>query len=222
MRYLPGLLTLFGALISSPDAQAAEARVSVNLFGQPCMLHGPLDPKTLSALHSLSPEQLVPPFGASRTIDQTKRALDKLEKATGLPPGLERYRDKQSQQLKAQLAFLGGIEVARKANQAAPLIAAARPLIRPSRVKELEALAAKIPKGAPGAPSAAQLTDQLCEFFNNATDSNDAEEEFHRAIRRLKVQYDCNYDEGGAADGEEDEAPPPAKKSAPAPVKSPS
>ena len=204
-----GLLTLLlaAALALAANTRAAgpETRVPVTLFGQPCVLKGPLDEKTLKAVHAISPEQIAPPFTSSRTREQTRRAIEHLRETTGLPSGLDRYRDQLGSELKAQLAFLEGLESARRAGNGSPLVTAAKAYVKPSREKEFEALAAKFP--ARGSQQATVL-EQLFDFYSDAwqTDAPEgSEEEFHRAIRKLGIQYVCNFDSGDDSGGSEDD-----------------
>src|SRR5262245_29599515 len=82
-------------------AAAKSNRLPVTLFGQPCVLEGPLDPSTLKAIHSISPEEICSPFSADRTAEETRRAIDKLKAATGVPGSLDVYRDRLARRLKA-------------------------------------------------------------------------------------------------------------------------
>lgn len=221
-NYLPALAGLafttlsIGAAAQAPSPgpaplPAADARqkIPVTLFGQPCFLQGPLDPKILRSIHAVSPEQIVTPFGPGRTRDQTKQSIDKLDKTAGLPPLLDRYHERMGRQLRAQLAFLEGLDNARKTGKPDAIRTAAKPHLRPGRLKDFEGVVAKLPQTG---------AEPVFEAFADSTDS-DAEEEFHRAIRKLNVQYNCNFDvedaasSDGTASDEEEPEPKPALKS---------
>src|SRR4051812_11606845 len=61
-----------GLLSSSADG-ASPHQIKVNLFGQPCILQGPVEDKVLQAIHSLSPEQAYPPRDEPMTSAGTSK-----------------------------------------------------------------------------------------------------------------------------------------------------
>jgi hypothetical protein len=198
---LSGIL-LFSCLGAggSPAWAAAtrSATIHVSLFGQPCDLQGPVDEPTLKLIHSLSPEQLYPPQDTPLSSEPTRRALDRLKAATHVPAALDLYRERLSKRLEAQLAFLNGVDSYRKDHKLAALLAAGRAYLSGKRQRDFEASLKK-------AEAARTLAgrggfDPIFDSYNEGIEA-DPEEEFHRAIQRLKVQYACSFEEGGEGPG---------------------
>jgi predicted RNase H-like nuclease (RuvC/YqgF family) len=182
-----------------PIAKPNTKEIRVTLFGQPCQLQGSLDESVLKLIHSVSPAQLYPSHAQSspnEAKNNTRRALEKLRSLRGLPPELDRYRDRLARRLEAQTAFFDGIEASRSSHKAEPLLSLTKRYIAEKSDKKFEALAKKI-ESKPA--NIAELTEQLLDLYNDGIEP-DPEEEFHRAIRRLKVEYVCSFD-----DVEEDE-----------------
>jgi hypothetical protein len=193
-------LALSGAGISA-WAAPATTRISVMLFGQPCMLEGPLTQDSLKAIHAVSPEEICSPFSVERTQDETRGALEKLKAATGLPSALERYREKLTRRLKAELVFLEALPETRKSKSAAQLIETTKEYVQASKRKEMESLAKSFAASAPDSGKRKELASQLYDFYNEAIDAN-PEDEFHRAIRTMNVQYICSFEESDEGDSE--------------------
>jgi hypothetical protein len=202
----PRELSLFLALTLAAlaaDARAATGRsIRVRLFGQPCLLQGPtrgtIDERALKAIHALSPEQLYPERENTLTGASTRRALEKLRAANGIPSGLDRYRERLGKRLEAQLALLEAIEKARKDGKAAPLLATAKANLKGTKLTEFEAAAKKAE--AAHTLAKADTQDTLFDLYSDGIEP-DPEEEFHRAIQRMGVQYACSFEStGGGAD----------------------
>jgi hypothetical protein len=182
---LPILCILSGPLglfLVPSLARATDLRV--NLFGQPCVLQGPVDAKSLKAIHSLSPEQIYPSRDGPLATDPTRQALDRLKTST-IPTALEPYRERLTKRLQAQLALLEAIDSYRKIKKPAPLLEAAGTFLKGKRLKEFEVLAKK------------GDIESAFDLFSDGIEAADPEEEFHRAIGRMKVQYTCSFDAEG-------------------------
>jgi hypothetical protein len=181
---------MISVLGTSVLAQAnAETEMKVTLFGQPCVLRGPLDLAQLKAIHSISPEQVYPPITEVYTPEPTRKALEKLKKSEPTPPALDRYREKLKARLEAQLELLNALENSKKLKETAPMIAAAKAHLQAKRLKDFEMIVAK----AGPSPKQEQL-DQLFENYNEGIEP-DPEEEFHKAIRKINVHYVCSFEE---------------------------
>jgi hypothetical protein len=194
--------TLVLSCASAPAwaAKAGTTRIPVTLFGQPCMLEGPLTQDTLKAVHAVSPEEICSPFSVERTPEETKGAIEKLKAATGLPSALDRYREKLTRRLKAELSFLDALPESKKSKSPAQLIEATREYVPVAKRKEFENLAKSFATVADAAKRK-EVTGQIYDFYNEAIDAN-PEDEFHRAIRTMNVQYICSFEESDEGDSE--------------------
>ncbi|HUP56326.1 MAG TPA: hypothetical protein VM598_02665 [Bdellovibrionota bacterium] len=186
---------------AGPKLSVPATRVPVTLFGQPCVLEGPLGAVELKAIHSISPEEICTPFSSERTIDETRKSMDRLKSTTGLPSGLDRYRERLTKRLKAELAFLEGLAEARRKKSVQPLLVATQEfIVSPRKRTELENSAKAFVAAADGTNRWQQQT-QLFDVYNEAIEAK-PEDEFHRAIRTMNVQYTCSFEE---ATGESEE-----------------
>lgn len=197
------ILCILAASSSAEPASAApSAELKVSLFGQPCVLQGPVDAKILKAIHSLSPEQLYPERGPTLLADPTRRALDKL-KATPVPSALDRYRERLTRRLEAQAVLLDSLESFRKTHKPAPVLAIARKYLAGKQLKEFEsALKRAEPVKDLASERGRDVLDVVFDAFSERIEA-DPEEEFHRAIHRMQVQYTCSFEENGAGGREE-------------------
>jgi hypothetical protein len=186
------LLLNGSAAWAGPKAASTATRIPVTLFGQPCVLEGPLAANELKAIHSISPEEICSPFTPERTVDETRKSMERL-KATGLPAGLDRYRDRLAKRLKAELAFLEAVQEARRKKSAEPLLSASKEFVFQGRRKELEASARAFVSAADGSNRWQQQT-QLFDLYNESIEAR-PDDEFHRAIRTMNVQYLCSFEE---------------------------
>lgn len=168
---------------STPSASPETVQVPVTLFGQPCTLTGPLSEAALRALHSISPEQTPP----ARSAEPARNALGKVKKITHLPPALDRYREKLSRRLEAQVAFYDGLGIARKTNKLDKVYEAIKQHLPEARGKNVEAVARRF--NGDGV-----VTNEIIDAFEEALEPM-PEEEFHRAIQRLNVRYACSFEE---------------------------
>jgi len=203
MRFagLQGLLLL--SLLQSFAPMETQARtapsneIRVTLFGQPCSLRGPVDERMLKIIHLLSPEQLYPERDSPLTSGPTRKALDKLRAATGAPSGLDRYRERATKRLEAQLAFIESIESIEKPekeHKIASLLETGKSHLTGSHLKDFEAAVKKAE--AAKTLSRRDTIDSLFDTYSDGIEA-DPEEEFHRAIQRLNVQYVCLFEGNG-------------------------
>ncbi len=197
LLYTKGMGPVFGILLmiiafAHAQESAPLNHVDVQLFGSPCALEGPLDADSLKRIHAISPEQAYPDLekGGATPAAGLEKSLQKLKSDKPLPSALDRYREKLQSRLSAQAAFLSA-----RAAGTAKLTAVIKKHVEASKRKSVET-ALQQWTTAPTTEKAAKL-DALFEAFNNSIES-DPEEDFHRAIRKLGVQYRCNYDGGGA------------------------
>jgi hypothetical protein len=193
---------LGSALLALASLSAGAGEMKVTLFGQPCMLKGPVDDSVLKAIHAISPEQAIPDF----TLEESKfkAALEAVNKASGLPSALDHYKEKLTLRLQAEEGFLEGLQAAKKSGSMEQLLAVTKKFrqAKPSRVFEKAARAFPVKDLAKN--SGSTITDSLQELFDSYSDciEQDPEEEFHRAIRLIKVQYACTFEENEEGDSE--------------------
>jgi hypothetical protein len=186
---------LFWGLIglSGPPARAAE--IKVTLFGQPCILKGPVDEKTLRAIHALSPEQAFPPLDFPPKAEDYKHSLENVKASTGAGAGLDRYRERLTKRLEAQISFIEALEALKRAKKTGPLRELDKRVASPSKLKDFQAQSRKLETmGDLGAGRGKEAAEQLFQSFNDAIEP-DPEEEFHGAIHRMNVQYSCTFEE---------------------------
>lgn len=179
-----------------PPTMHSGNEITVTLFGQPCLLSGPIDNIALKAIHSISPEQVFIPEYPS--LEVVQKALGKIKIANSVPAGLDRYKDRLRRRLEAQISFLTGIAGAKKEMKSTPLLSATQPHIAPSRRSEFALQLKKIDSLKKWD---SELQNKLWDQFNDLIEPN-PEEEFHKSIQRLKIHYTCEFSD--EADGEEE------------------
>lgn len=175
------------SLSPSPSA-ANENKIEVTLFGQPCVLSGGVDRPTLVAVHSISPEK-IPPIQSS---EEAKQSLQTLRAAPPLPTLLDSYREQLSKRLLAQAAFSEAFEAAKKSGISEKMVQNLQPFILAEKLAGFRAALTKI-KAKPSAWTRA-TQDEINDAYIAAIPAH-PEEEFHRAIGRLKVRYACSFEE---------------------------
>ncbi|MFN7684038.1 MAG: hypothetical protein ACK5QT_01320 [Oligoflexia bacterium] len=179
----PILLTLL--LGAAAPAQAGS--IQVMLFGQPCQLQGPasVSDSQLKAIHQISPEQT--PLSDSLPVLQN--SIEKLKLSPDLPQGLARYFEQRSKAARVRVVFEEGVQAARKTRSGEQFAKTIQPLISPKKLKPL----VKAFERALKAGNAPSEWEQLRFDFAEASEP-DGEEEFHRALRKLKVSYHCSFE----------------------------
>src|SRR6185437_10782805 len=131
-----------------------------------------------------------------------KAALEKLRSAKGLPDELDIYKARLTKRLEAQTAFLSGLAESEKTKKAEPLLSATRQYVSSElRQKEMETGAKKLETTLTAAQRKA-VADQLFDTFSEGMPS-DPEVDFHVAIHRLKVQYNCTFEDSSPSQGDD-------------------
>lgn len=171
----------------------ASASLQVNLFGQPCVLQGAESESILRAVHAISPEQF-PDIGSS---EDARLALRKIRKAGTVPTALDAYREQLTKRLEAQLAFFDGLETAQNTQKIQPLLSATKSVLKLRAQPEFEKATQKV--AAALLARNADARDQLLDTFNQGIEP-DPQEEFHRVIRRIGIQYVCAFEEESGGD----------------------
>ena len=201
---------VFGALGSAHLALAAPSpapkvaiantspnEITVSLFGQPCLLSGPIEKNILRTIHSISPAQVYPEPGTAVSSDFLRKAIDKVKTANNVPPQLDGYRERLTKRLESQLVLANGLSAAKKAGKSEPLVAATKTYIPSRRLKEFETLARKLD----GKKGDAELEGQIFLLFSEMVEA-DPEEDFHKAIQRMSVRYTCDFADEGESEEE--------------------
>jgi hypothetical protein len=194
LRYFILVAALAPLVLASADPKAPSSapvtEIRVQLFGQPCFLTGPLDEVTLRAIHAVSPEKLYP----VQSADQARQVLERFKKAQ-LPAAFDMYKDKMIRYLQSQIALFEALQAAKKTGKINPIIEATTPFIsNPKHAKEYEAAVKKLEPQAKTSGWSADSVDQLTEVFNEALEQQ-PDEEYHRCIKKLNVQYTCAFGE---------------------------
>jgi len=185
-----------------------QTGIHITLLGQPCLLQGPLDEATLRAIHAIGPAQIYPEISTEdfkSSKEQIRKALKKLHAGTTIPSLLDRYRDKLKKRLEAQVAFFEDFEVAQKKNDPQLLMKSLKRYLKSSDLQQFEKILKKLgaaPKSSsPNSSQNRETIDQAYDFYNDSIEP-DPEEEFHRAIKKLDVQYTCSFEENDDLNGE--------------------
>lgn len=204
--YYPTLIYYFlgmGCLVLLSSANPPLHEVKVTLFGQPCLLRGPLAEGVLKEVHRVSPEQAYP---SRLAIEPLRQALKRVKGTSALPPSLGPYREKLLKRLQAQVAFFEGLQAIQKTGDASAIIAVTKPYLTNSSVKgggsgkDFEKLARQfkeISKEGPAKHESWQT--QLRELYMQSIEP-DPEKEFHQTIKKLNVEYACSFEENDEAD----------------------
>lgn len=188
-RPIPKTLLIFLALATAMTRSEA-AEVKVTLFGQPCVMSGPLKEAELKNIHLISPERTA----EFESLDEGRRALERVRAPKAVPAGLEVYRERMARRLEARLAFLEGLELARKEGKATSLLGPAKRHMSDTGAKALEAKLKAIESKGRAELGNLDTIEQL-RFWYEENIASDPEEEFHRATRRMKVRYTCTLEE---------------------------
>ncbi len=173
---------------------AAAAETHVNLLGQPCLLSGPYEDTLLKLIHSLGPAQIYPNLShleQPNTQDQINKALTKIQNAKPLPNLLDRYRERLIRRLQQQLRF---IQALHNQTPTDSLLKLGKEMIREPELKKFDALVKRRSSQKEKSPDDPSVTEQLFEIFNESIEA-DPESEFHRAIKKLQIQYNCSFEE---------------------------
>ena len=182
-------------------ASAGAVQVQVMLFGQPCSLDGPSEfsGSQLRSIHQVSPEQT--PLSDSAAA--LRASLERIQSAGDLPAAFVKYRDQRKSRLDARLKFEEAVAKAHRSGDANAFSESTRSLLHARRhpllVKKLQAAL----RAGPSQRAWDEVRDYFVEFAGL-----DGEEDFHRTLRRLKIQYHCSFEadrgeiEGPSTDGD--------------------
>jgi len=197
MKKNVALLLLLNLVLLSPSAFAAASplpstnkEIQVTLFGQPCLLGGPLAEIALQAVHSISPEKTP----VSQTYQQAKDSLEKIKAATPVPTPLEHYRERLTRHFKSQLKFYEGMAAAKKAGKTDLLLSSVKEYLLPKQVKTFEEFLKKAQAKESVKSWSAGTQETVFATFQEASEPH-PEEEFHRVIRHMSVKYTCTLEE---------------------------
>ncbi len=190
------LLSIQSTSIASPQTE-----VHVTLLGQPCLIQGPFDETILKSIHSMGPAQIYPTFTSNNipsSLEQSRKALEKIRSSSGLHALLDRYREKLRKRLEAQVAFLTALLQSQKANKNSFLLKTAGQYLQ---VRELQTLEGLLKKKQPSSNKlsdklgtlSTETLDVIFDLFNDSIEP-DPEAEFHRAIKKLGIQYTCAFE----------------------------
>lgn len=198
---------LFSSAILISAKSWAVSQLDVTLFGQPCLLQGPIDKTKLQAIHAVSPEQALPAFENRLASEPTRLAYLRVKKVSGLPGTLDLYKEKLIRRFEGQVAFLEALEASRSTKSLTPILATARKLIGTEKRADVET---RIKKLDPHRLFSNDLIEPVFQAFSDAIEP-DPEDLFHRSIKKLGVQYVCSFEaEGDSEESEVEDQPRPA------------
>ena len=198
IMHLVILLTLFLSVPAYTGSKVTqEEEIRVTLLGQPCTLSGPFSTAQLSAIHAIGPAQIYPninPPNLPEAEKNAKKALSTLTQTKHTPATFDRYKQNLSQRLDAQIAFLHALKESQKQLSTSPLLKVIEAYTKnknsklyPQSVKKLAGIDLKTPQSN-------QLIEESFEQFNEEIEP-DPEQEFHRALKKLRIQYKCSFEE---------------------------
>jgi hypothetical protein len=190
---------LLTALPGRANGHSTEVRIS--LLGQPCSLQGPFEENILKLIHSVGPAQIYPILNfknISSSLAQAKKSLEKIHSISGLPTSLDRYREKLKKRLGAQVAFMTALletqKNSKKSDQNSVLLKTVDDYLQDRDLKKFESILRKNHTLEKMGPLSPDTIEALFEYFNDSIEP-DPEAEFHRAIKKLGVQYVCSFEE---------------------------
>lgn len=204
------LLGWTASLYFSPVWAASPHSIKVQLLGQPCLLQGPWNETVLRAIHQLGPAQLYPNLSCldvQGSLNRIRKSIDQTRNSTQLPALMDRYREKIQSRLKAQADFFQSLEKIEKSSQIQPLIDTATAQIRSEQDRKsfldelrkgLKASKTKTPKG--------ELLEKLWDLYNDLIEA-DPQDEFHRTIKKLGIEYHCSFEESEESEESEEREP---------------
>ncbi len=176
-----------------------QTEIHVTLLGQPCLIEGPYDENTLRTIHGMGPAQLYPIISMDdlkASKESSKSALEKINSDPHLPLQLDRYKNKLSKRLMAQIDFLSSLENLEKNHELPKFLNLIKKYLKISDLKRVETILKKIKNLSKISPQYRDGIEQIFDSYNDGIEP-DPEEEFHRAIKKLNVQYTCSFEESG-------------------------
>jgi hypothetical protein len=200
----PGVI--LGTLICLQSASVASPRteVHVSLLGQPCLIQGPFDEAILKSIHGIGPAQIYPTLSNQNIpalLDQSRKALEKIRSTSNLHSLLDRYREKLRKRLEAQVIFMTSLLQSMRTNQPAVLLKTAGQYLQGRDLHTFESLLKKARLSEKTGQPNIETLDTLFDLFNDSIEP-DPEAEFHRAIKKLGIQYICSFEENDEAASE--------------------
>jgi len=162
---------------------------TIKLFGHPCIIKGPFPPKTLKLIHEQSPEKILP----VSSPQHAQEMLKKISEFSDLHKAFESYQQKLISHIKAQEAFLIGMQNVKEKKDTNELQKAILPhLIEAQKTKFLGFLKKFIETNKNPAKWSEEDTAKLEEAFLEASHP-DPERDYHLAIKHLGIQYSCSF-----------------------------
>ena len=175
-----------------------DTQVEVNLLGQKCSIQGPFDTPTLKNIHSIGPAQIYPDNLSIETPtaskEQIRKTIEKIHSYTALPSTLDLYRKKLENRLEAQMGFFEAFDSFGKTLQTSSFLKLSKHYLLSKDRSEFEALVKKLIHSKKEAPAQKEKLEQVFDFYNEATEQN-TEANFHLAIKKMKIQYTCSFEE---------------------------
>lgn len=167
------------------------------LLGQPCLLQGPFTELILKSIHSIGPAQIYPtlsPQNIPSSLEQSRKALEKIRSSSSLHALLDRYREKLRKRLEAQAAFMTALLQAQKGNEIGNLLKTMSQYVQGRDLRTFESLLKKNYPAEKVNLTNSETLDTLFDLYNDSIEP-DPEAEFHRAIKKLGIQYTCSFEE---------------------------
>lgn len=168
-------------------SMAADVSIPVKLFESRCTLSGPssrFKAADLTQIDNLSPERVL----TFQNVDEAQAAMAQLEKTKAPTPELEPYLTQARVYAKKVALFLGSAEMLRADKNRDRFVKMVSGSPTNRQKKHLEELAGRVLAG--------EETDVLLASFSETMGAA-PDEEFHRAIRRMKINYNCVFDDRG-------------------------
>lgn len=182
-------------------AFCAPQMTSIKVFlldsTSPCTLKGPFQASQLKEIHAVGPAQVFPDLkleNLSKMGKTLEGALTKI-KGTALPHELDNYRRRVEGRLMAQLELLRALDKIERSKNVSlisdPIQKWAKGDLKP--LEEAFRSAWITPPQGSMHWDRGKLT-QAMDTYNEAIEA-DPEVEFHRILKRLQVEYLCNFGE---------------------------
>jgi hypothetical protein len=202
------ITTLIAFWIAS--AHAADKKMSeikVELFNQPCLLQGPADLSVLRQIHAISPEQLFPPSHDKASVknqqDTFRKSLRYMKSNVKLPQEFQKYTQRMERRLEAFVALFDGLEKMKKTQNTKELITAVGSHFQNKTGNEFTKIVNELK------PNLKEVSNDTLDTLKQAIKNGiepDSEEDFHKALLRAGIQYNCAMDEKSDEKGSEDSA----------------
>lgn len=182
---MQGVLWAFMSFLSWGQ-RSGEVSIPVRLFESKCTLSGPkarFSASDLAQIHELSPERVL----TFTTADAAQASLIKLTKLKPPTPELEAYVSQARTYAERVSQFLEGTEALRADKNREKFLSALSGKLTRRQKTHLEEIAGRVLAG--------EETDILIASFGETLGAA-PDEEFHRSIRRMKINYNCVFDRG--------------------------